>query len=123
MYEVTVERRFSAAHFLRGYRGADEALHGHNWRVQVAVQAPDTGPDGTAYDFVTLRDELDRVLAGLDHRNLNDVGPFADGLSPSAEHVARYIHGQLDGRGTPPIRLSWVRVWETEDCSVRYTPG
>ncbi|MFB0559347.1 MAG: 6-pyruvoyl tetrahydropterin synthase family protein, partial [Dehalococcoidales bacterium] len=29
MYQITVEQHFDAAHFLRGYHGKCEALHGH----------------------------------------------------------------------------------------------
>ena len=33
MYQVMVETHFDAAHFLRGYQGKCEALHGHRFRV------------------------------------------------------------------------------------------
>mgnify|MGYP006350140891 CR=1 FL=1 len=39
MYELMVESKFAAAHQLRGYKGKCENLHGHNWRVTVAVTA------------------------------------------------------------------------------------
>ena len=39
MYELTIETKFSAAHQLRNYQGKCERLHGHNWRVNVSLQA------------------------------------------------------------------------------------
>ena len=39
MYQVSVEQHFDAAHFLRGYRGKCEAVHGHRFRVVVRVRA------------------------------------------------------------------------------------
>ncbi len=121
MYEVAVERSFSAAHALRGYRGKDEPLHGHNWRVEVTVATAILAQDGTAVDFVLLSEALDRVLAGLDHANLNELPPFSpsgEGINPSAENLARYIFERL----SPSFRPTRVRVWETEGCSASYLP-
>ena len=38
MYELMVEGWFSAAHFLRNYKGKCEKLHGHNWKVQAFIR-------------------------------------------------------------------------------------
>ncbi|MBW1659729.1 MAG: 6-carboxytetrahydropterin synthase, partial [Deltaproteobacteria bacterium] len=38
MYEIKIIRFFSAAHFLKDYHGKCEALHGHNWKVEVMVR-------------------------------------------------------------------------------------
>ena len=39
MYQISVESHFDAAHFLRGYQGKCEALHGHRFRVVVSVKS------------------------------------------------------------------------------------
>ena len=39
MYEISVEDEFSAAHYLRVYKGKCENMHGHNYKVQVVVIA------------------------------------------------------------------------------------
>jgi 6-pyruvoyltetrahydropterin/6-carboxytetrahydropterin synthase len=36
-YTLAVMGHFSAAHFLEGYKGACEDLHGHNWKVELRV--------------------------------------------------------------------------------------
>ena len=35
LFEVMIERNFSSAHQLRGYRGKCENLRGHNYRVEI----------------------------------------------------------------------------------------
>ncbi|MEW6040223.1 MAG: 6-carboxytetrahydropterin synthase, partial [Elusimicrobiota bacterium] len=37
MYKIKVVKNFSGAHRLRNYKGKCEALHGHNWKVEVSV--------------------------------------------------------------------------------------
>ena len=37
MYELKIITEFSAAHNLRNFRGKCEALHGHNWKVEVVL--------------------------------------------------------------------------------------
>ena len=39
MYEISIEQHFDAAHFLRGYRGKCEALHGHRFKVVVKIKS------------------------------------------------------------------------------------
>ncbi|MFC1913642.1 Fe-S-containing hydro-lyase, partial [Chloroflexota bacterium] len=43
------------AHFLRGYQGKCEALHGHRFRVMVRVTAAGVDDIGIAYDFAELK--------------------------------------------------------------------
>lgn len=46
-----------------------ERIHGHNWRVAVEVAGP-LDVNHYVFDFVALRDELQAIVAGLDHRML-----------------------------------------------------
>jgi len=39
MYQVSVEAHFDAAHYLRGYGGKCEALHGHRFKVVATLRA------------------------------------------------------------------------------------
>ncbi len=60
---------FSAAHFIT-YAGTEcESLHGHNYRVRVALGG-ELGRDAYVYDFVKLREDVGRLLSELDHRLL-----------------------------------------------------
>ncbi len=60
---------FSAAHFITFNRDVCERLHGHNYRVRVAVCSP-LDENQYVVDFIALRDELSKILAELDHHML-----------------------------------------------------
>ena len=125
MYEVSVEGGFAAAHRLRDYEGACERLHGHNYKVVVAVRAGDVGPSGMVMDFKVLKGALGEVLGRLDHHCLNDDLPdFAPGgLNPTAENIARWIAERL-AEALPPEapRPARVTVWESDTNSTTYFP-
>ncbi len=76
MYIISVKQHFDAAHYLRGYQGKCEALHGHRFRVVVKVGATGVDEIGIAYDFATLKRHLGDILSRFDHSCLNDVPPF-----------------------------------------------
>lgn len=124
MFEVTVERTFAAGHALREYRGKCENVHGHNYRVEVTVEGDDVDSIGLLVDFADLKEGLDRVIAYLDHRFINDLTPF-DTVNPSAENIARYFFEEIGkgltaGRTGPGARLAQVKVWETDTSSATY---
>ena len=94
MYEICVEQEFDAAHYLRGYQGKCEALHGHRYRVLVRVKTNQLNDIGLAYDFTELKRQLSEILERFDHTCINDVPPF-DIINASAENIARTIYEQL----------------------------
>lgn len=120
MYRVNVRRHFDAAHGLRGYEGKCENLHGHRWEVVVCVRATELDAVGMACDFTLLKRELDAVLAGFDHRNLNETPPF-DRINPSSENIARTIYEALTKR-LPQVQLAYVEAWESPDAWATYSP-
>ena len=122
MYEIAVEKHFDAAHFLRGYRGKCEALHGHRFVVVARVKAKKLNDIGIAYDFAELKRHLDDVLASFDHTCLNDIPPF-DKINPSSENIAMTIYNELQPRlAGDPASLSCVEVWESPLTGVTYRP-
>ena len=70
MYELKVIEEFSAAHRLSGYKGKCESLHGHNFQVELIVQAEDVGEHGMVVDFKSLKGLLKDCLDTLDHKYL-----------------------------------------------------
>ncbi|MCH2201554.1 MAG: 6-pyruvoyl tetrahydropterin synthase family protein [Fuerstiella sp.] len=60
---------FSAAHFITYNGNICERLHGHNWRVDVAV-AGQLDENHYVYDFIALRDATQELVSQLDHRVL-----------------------------------------------------
>ncbi len=122
MYQVSVEQHFDAAHFLRGYHGKCEALHGHRFRVVVKVTASRVNDIGMAYDFTELKQHLDGIISRFDHTCLNDVPPF-DRINPSSENIATTICNELQAKlAGAPVSLSSVEVWESPQSGVAYTP-
>ena len=122
MYKVSVELDFDAAHYLRGYQGKCEALHGHRFRVEATLEAARLDEIGLAYDFTKLKQYLGEILGRFDHTCLNDSVPF-DKINPSSENIAAVIYGELSARlGKEPVKLANVIVWESPTSHVTYQP-
>ncbi len=114
-YRLSVRDGFAAAHRLAGSGGRCENLHGHNFAVELTVAGEKLDPaTGMLTDFGILKAALGRVLAGLDHRDLNAL-PALAGASPSSEVLAAHILGcaiaELAGS---PVRVESVTVWESD---------
>ncbi len=122
MYQISIEQHFDAAHFLRGYKGKCEALHGHRFQVVVKVSASGLDDIGLAYDFTELKRHLGDILVRFDHTCLNDVPPF-DKINPSSENMAATIYNDLQPRlAGATVSLSFVEVWESPQTGVAYSP-
>ena len=106
---------------MRDYHGKCEALHGHNYKVFVHVRGKELNEGGMLLDFTQLKAALKKVLATLDHTNLND-NPFFD-QNPSAERIALYIcqnvQAELDAQ-KKDVRLYSVDVFETDRSRATY---
>jgi 6-pyruvoyltetrahydropterin/6-carboxytetrahydropterin synthase len=120
VYQISVEQHFDAAHFLRGYQGKCEKIHGHRYRVVLKVEASGLNDIGLAYDFVELKKHLSEVIARFDHTCLNDEAPF-DEINPSAENIAADIYKQLKKR-LAQVAISSIEVWESPQTGVIYKP-
>ena len=55
MYEIEIDRTFSAAHQLKGYDGDCRNMHGHNYNVTVTVVSDKLNEIGIALDFKLLK--------------------------------------------------------------------
>lgn len=126
MFEVTVEHKFPAGHSLRNYKGRCENVHGHNWKVEVTIAGEALNSIGLLVDFVDVKRTLHGIIDRLDHQFLNDIPPF-DEVNPSAENIAWYLQTELEkgldgANDRGPVRVSQVRVWETDDAAAVYRP-
>ena len=124
MFEVAVEQGFASAHALRNYKGRCENVHGHNWKVQVVIQGERLDDTGLLVDFIDVKNLMARIIDGIDHQFLNEIPPF-DVVNPSAENIAEYFHRKMtEGLGdTPvPVRITEVKIWETDIQSATYRP-
>ena len=121
MYRISVRDHFDAAHYLTGYGGKCEGMHGHRFEVVASVEAEGLNDTGIAYDFADLKRALGVVLRRFDHVCLNDVPPF-DGINPSSENLARVIHDALAAE-VIGVSLSSVEVWESPESRAAYIPS
>ena len=119
MYELKVISRFAAAHCLRNFKGRCEALHGHNWRVEVCVQGEELAPADILFDFGELKAITRQVLDELDHCHLNELPAFSQ-QNPSSEMIARYIFHKIEPLLPGQVKISRVSVWESEDSKASY---
>ena len=120
-FEVMIERNFSSAHQLRGYKGKCENLHGHNYRVEIYARGSELDNIGLLVDFGELKEAADEVVAYLDHRNINELPPFDEELNPSAENLARYILERVASRvGDDRVSVYKVRCFETPTSVATY---
>jgi len=122
MYLIAVESSFSAAHFLRGYQGKCENLHGHRFKVVARLRFAKLNEIGLAYDFTDLKKQLGEVMGKYDHCCLNEVTPF-DGINPSSENIAATIYQQLSAKVPADGVIDSVEVWESPESCAVYRPG
>ncbi len=123
MFELSVTASFSAAHFLRDYKGKCENLHGHNWKVEAAVRGDNIDKSGLLIDFKKLKEYLNRVLGELDHQHLNELGAFGE-VNPSSENIAVFIYRRLKILlAGEKVDLVYIKVWEQDNSAVLYREG
>lgn len=131
---VTVFRKehFNAAHRLHNPAWSAEQnkitfglcnnpnFHGHNYELVIAVTGPVDPDTGYVIDMKYLSDlARERVLAPLDHKNLNlDVAAFIH-VNPTAENIAIFIYNELATALDKTLRLK-IRLYETERNFVEY---
>jgi 6-pyruvoyltetrahydropterin/6-carboxytetrahydropterin synthase len=120
MYEVKIVTQFSAAHRLENFYGKCEALHGHNWKVEVFLTGDRLDGAGLLRDFGVVKARTREVLEELDHKFLNELPAFQN-QNPSSENMARHLYERLgallNGDG---VRVSRVSVWESDTSCASY---
>lgn len=106
---------FEAAHVLPHHTGKCARLHGHSYRLEVALRGPlqTSGPaTGMIEDFDTIKRIVKgAIIAELDHRSLNDVID-----NPTCERTVAWIWERLQ----PQLPgLDELVLWETPtSCAV-----
>jgi 6-pyruvoyltetrahydropterin/6-carboxytetrahydropterin synthase len=120
MYEVKIVTQFAAAHRLENFHGKCEALHGHNWKVEVLLVGNTLDGTGLLMDFGVTKARTKEVLEELDHKYLNELAAFQD-CNPSSENLACYLYERLgavfNGDG---VKIHRVNVWESDTSCASY---
>jgi len=120
MYELKVITQFSAAHRLENFYGKCEALHGHNWKVEVFLEGERLDGAGLLMDFGVVKARTREVLEEIDHKYLNELAAFQE-QNPSSENLARYLFQRLsDTLNRDGIKVRRVNVWESDNSCAAY---
>lgn len=110
---LEAEFHFAAAHRLPRYEGPCFRMHGHNYRLIVAVEGLPDPHSGMVLDFVELQRIVQgAILSRCDHQTLNDLLE-----NPTAELIAEWMWREL----SPHLAgLRELRLFETPEFSVVY---
>lgn len=113
-YRVAVTKDylvFAAAHFITFAGHRCEPLHGHNYRVGVALEGALDGESWYVVDFSVLKSILRRLCDEIDHKML------LPSRNPrlTIEHDGTSVRVALDGRSK--------YVFPEEDCALLEIPN
>lgn len=114
--EIRKEFTFEAAHRLPNVPDGHKCkrLHGHSFRVTIAVRGPVDAQLGWIVDFSDLKDAWAPLHTVLDHNFLNDV----EGLeNPTSENLAAWILQRIDVKNAA-IHSITVSETCTSACTV-----
>ncbi|MDY7108791.1 MAG: 6-carboxytetrahydropterin synthase [Planctomycetota bacterium] len=118
MYELSVQREFTAAHAVT-MAGRRESPHSHDWRVTAVVTGAGLDEDGILCDFEAVQRRLEEIVRPLEGVDLNRTPPF-DTVNPTAEHLARHIADHLAGTLPDGAVVTSVSVSEAPGCTATY---
>jgi 6-pyruvoyltetrahydropterin/6-carboxytetrahydropterin synthase len=127
-WTIVVSGKFVAAHRLVDYPGNCVNVHGHTWKLEIAVKVDKLDNLGIGVDFRLLKGALNRILNEFDHtvlvkegdtvfRGIECVKMVEFPYNPTAEVIAVVVYSRMKGEGW---NVEWVRVWESETTYVEY---
>ena len=106
---------FESAHVLPHHPGKCSRMHGHSYRLDVAIRGP-LQTEGPARGMIVDFDDIKTVVRAeivdvLDHQSLNDLID-----NPTAERIVLWIWKRLE----PALpSLDELMLWETANsCAV-----
>ncbi len=135
MYLLKTAATFDSAHFLSGYNGKCANIHGHTWKLEVAISSQElkeTGEKrGMIIDFSDLKKAVRELASRFDHTLIYEKGSLKDGtvaalsaegfkltevpFRPTAENFAEHFYRSL----AESLPVKSVSVYETPDnCAV-----
>ena len=113
------EFRFEAAHRLTRVSSEHRCgrLHGHSYRVELALRGPMDVQAGWLIDFGDIDQVWNPIRDRLDHAVLNDL----EGLeNPTCENLTKWLWDEVKPK---LLQLERVTVWETADARCEYEGG
>jgi 6-pyruvoyltetrahydropterin/6-carboxytetrahydropterin synthase len=134
MIYLTRRERFNAAHKLYKEEWTEEEnlaffggcanpnWHGHNYELFVTVKGNINPETGFVVDLKKLSHLLnEKIIAKVDHKNLNLDVPFLKGKIASTENLAVAIWEQLENDiAKLGAQLHCIEIKETENNTIKY---
>jgi 6-pyruvoyl-tetrahydropterin synthase len=95
LFSITVRDHVMIAHSFRGeVFGPAQRLHGATFLVDATFKRTELDSDNIVVDIGLATDELRKVLAAFNYRNLDEVPEFV-GVNTSTEFLAKFIADRL----------------------------
>lgn len=118
MYIITKRFTFSASHLIGGLPAQHPCarLHGHNYEVEVVLQASELDSVGFVRDYRDLSALKEFIDQNLDHRNLNEVLGHDQTTS---EVITKWLYDWCSARWP---EVAAVRISETPKTWAEYRP-
>ena len=138
MHQIRIEVSFDSGHRLLDYQGKCAFPHGHTYRAEVFLEAPELDATGLVFDFTELRSRIKSWIdSNWDHAflaNAEDAELIAglelvcegrlylfEGQNPSAEVMSRELYRQVWSLcGMKPAK---VRLWESDNQYAEFREG
>ncbi len=96
--------------------------HGHNYELEVTVSGVPDPRTGMVIDLAEMdRMVRERLLAYVDHKDLNSDVPFMKGVIPTAENIVKSFWNELEPGIPGPARLHRLRLVESRNNAAEYT--
>jgi 6-pyruvoyltetrahydropterin/6-carboxytetrahydropterin synthase len=115
LYKIHWEDEISCAHNLElDYESKCNRVHGHNYKIEVDINASLLNDQGMVIDFSDIK----KIVFKLDHRNLNDFIK-----QPTAENIAKYLCERIKNHisiSTSDLYYVGVRVYEDRRSYAEY---
>lgn len=135
MYRLETNASFDSAHFLKGYQGKCSNIHGHRWKVEVAVAGERLSEEeqtrGMLVDFGNLKADLKALTDYYDHCLIIERNSLKDktmealveegfriiqlDFRPTAENFSRMFYNEMEKKATMFMRSEYMKlqtIWQ-----------
>lgn len=145
MHILRVSESFDSAHFLSGYQGKCQNIHGHRWTVEVEVQSETLKKEGhlkgMVVDFGDLKKDLKNIVKVLDHSLMIQKGTMREetlkclyednfkisvfDFRTTAEEFSKYFYELFNKKDYDVKRVSVyetpnnVAIYEAKQCHTK----
>lgn len=97
--------------------------HGHNYVLEATVAGAVDAATGMVINVVELKRIVNGVLAGFDHKHLNEDTPYFRDRQPTTENLVQVLWSLIAPQLPDGVRLHRLRLYETSTIFAEYYGG